>query len=180
MTRPSPGGAVSVRPAAADDVEAMLDVLERVVDEGRWVGTEPPLDRVDRRDRFMAAIESEAAVHLVAVVDGQVVGELGMERAPYGVAHLGMCVDPGWRGRGVGGALVAEAIAAAPRLGAHKLALQVWPHNSVARRLYRRYGFAEEGRIRRHYRRRNGELWDAVVMGLVIDQESPGSPYPDG
>lgn len=171
---------VSVRPAVADDVEAMLDVLERVVDEGRWVGTEPPLDRVERRDRFMDTMEGSDSVHLVAVIEGQVVGELGLERAPYGVAHLWMCVDPQWRGRGAGGALVAEAIAVAPALGAHKLALQVWPHNPVARRLYLRYGFAEEGRLRRHYRRRNGELWDAVVMGLVIDQELPGSPYPDG
>jgi hypothetical protein len=38
----------------------------------------------------------------------------------------------------------------------------------------------EEGRLRRHYRRRNGELWDAVVMGLVFDTTTPGSPHGDG
>jgi RimJ/RimL family protein N-acetyltransferase len=95
------------------------------------------------------------------------------------VADLGMCVDASWRGRGVGTALVAEAIATARNLGAHKVGLQVWPHNEPARRLYRRHGFVEEGRLRRHYRRRNGELWDAVIMGLVLDEETPGSPYPD-
>jgi RimJ/RimL family protein N-acetyltransferase len=57
------------------------------------------------------------------------------------------------------------------------VALQVWPHNQAARRLYLRHGFAEEGLLRRHYPRRNGELWDAVVMGLVLDETSPGSPY---
>ena len=56
----------------------------------------------------------------------------------------------------------------------------MWPHNHAARRLYRRHGFVEEGRLRRHYSRRNGELWDAVVMGLVLDEERPGSSIPEG
>ena len=66
---------------------------------------------------------------------------------------------------------------AARDLGAHKVALQVWPHNEAARRLYLRHGFVEEGLLRRHYPRRNGELWDAVIMGLILDETSPGSPY---
>jgi hypothetical protein len=31
--------------------------------------------------------------------------------------------------------------------------------------------------LRRHYPRRNGQLWDAVIMGLILDKTSPGSPY---
>ena len=109
----------------------------------------------------------------------RIVGQLNFEVAPYGVASLGMCVAADWRGRGVGGALVEEAAAAARQLGAHKLALQVWPHNHAARRLYLRHGFEEEGRLRRHYPRRNGELWDAVVMGRILDQDRPGSSVPE-
>jgi putative acetyltransferase len=60
---------------------------------------------------------------------------------------------------------------------AHKLVLEVWPHNTAAQGLYRRYGFEQEGFFRRHYRRRNGELWDAIRMGLILDHESPSSPY---
>lgn len=29
-----------------------------------------------------------------------------------------------------------------------------------------------EGRIRSHYRRRSGQLWDAVIMGLVLDPDA--------
>jgi RimJ/RimL family protein N-acetyltransferase len=68
----------------------------------------------------------------------------------------------------------------ARRSGAHKVALQVWPHNVAARRLYEKHGFVQEGLLRRHYRRRNGELWDAVVMGMVLDEESPGSSRDEG
>ena len=170
---------VDIRQATADDVDAMLDALEPVVAEGRWLGVEAPLDRADRRERLLASLASERSVQLLAVVEGEIVGHLGLEVAPYGVAQLGMYVAAEWRGRGVGSALVQAAVGTARLMGAHKVSLQVWPHNQAARRLYHRHGFAEEGRLRRHYRRRNGQLWDAVIMGLVLDEQSEGSPYPD-
>ena len=170
---------VSVREGTAEDVEACVDLLARVVDEGRWMGAEPPLDRAERRERFVGAMAGDHTALLVADDDGRLVGLLTLAVAGYGVAEFAMCVDAAWRGRGVGGSLVEEAVTTARRLGAHKVSLQVWPHNGSALRLYQRFGFAEEGRLRRHYRRRNGELWDAVVMGRVLDETSPGSPYHD-
>jgi RimJ/RimL family protein N-acetyltransferase len=84
-----------------------------------------------------------------------------------------------YRRHGVGRALLEEIIAWAQANNAHKVTLQVWPHNQQARDLYERVGFVDEGLLRRHYRRRNGELWDAIVMGLVIDDTSPGSRFAD-
>jgi RimJ/RimL family protein N-acetyltransferase len=163
---------VGVRRATAEDVDGIVDMFVAVVEEGRWLGTQPPVDRDAQRQRFLVADSGMAS--LVAVVDEELVGHAHVDLTPYNVAGLGMMVADGWRGRGVGGALVRGAIAAARELGAHKIALQVWPHNDVARRLYLRHGFVEEGVLRRHYPRRNGELWDAVVMGLVLDETSPG------
>lgn len=94
--------------------------------------------------------------------------------AGYGVADLGMLVADGWRGRGVGSALLVAGIDWARQAGAHKVALQVWPHNQAAIALYEKFGFGREGLLRRHYRRRNGELWDAVVMGLLLDPDRAG------
>jgi ribosomal protein S18 acetylase RimI-like enzyme len=85
------------------------------------------------------------------------------------VADLGMAVLAAWRGRGVGSALLAEGIDQARAAGAHKIALQVWPHNRAAIALYERFGFQREGYLTRHYRRRSGELWDAVIMSLRLD-----------
>jgi len=167
---------LEVRPATAADIEDALDVFEAVVAEGRWLGTEAPVDRAERGQRWRETIDDPRRVMLVAVEDGRVVGHLGLDVAGHGVASLGMAVAAASRGRGVGSALLAEAVATARRLGAHKVALQVWPHNAAALALYRRFGFAEEGRLRRHYRRASGELWDAVVMGLVLDDTTPGGP----
>jgi RimJ/RimL family protein N-acetyltransferase len=34
--------------------------------------------------------------------------------------------------------------------------------------LYRKFGFAEEGRRTKHIRRAYGELWDLIEMGLLL------------
>jgi RimJ/RimL family protein N-acetyltransferase len=159
---------VAVRPAREQDLDAIVDLFVEVAAEGRWIGTEPPVDRVRRLERLSEALHNEQAVVLVAEMDGRVIGSLGMDLARYGVANFGMLVSGVWRGRGVGSALLRAGIGWAREVGAHKIALQVWPHNAAAIALYEKFGFQREGLLRRHYRRRNGELWDAIVMGLQI------------
>jgi RimJ/RimL family protein N-acetyltransferase len=169
VTGPPSRPVVSVREATPADVDGLVDLLVAVAGEGRWIGTEAPVDVERRRRRMAEEIEGPDAIVLVAEAGGALVGQLGLHLAGYGVADLGMLVAAGWRGRGVGSALLAEAVDRARKAGAHKLALQVWPHNSAAIALYEKFGFRREGLLRRHYRRRSGELWDAVIMGLPLD-----------
>ena len=68
----------------------------------------------------------------------------------------------------MGSALLAAAIEWARERGLHKLSLGVFAHNAPAIALYRRFGFVEEGRRVKHYRRASGELWDALDMGLLL------------
>jgi hypothetical protein len=35
--------------------------------------------------------------------------------------------------------------------------------------LYRKYGFVEDGRRSKHYRRASGEFWDSIEMGLFLE-----------
>ncbi len=168
---------ITVRHAQAGDADRWLALYEAVASEGTWIGGEAPVERERLRKGFALRYVGapERAVMLLAEADGDQIGHLGLT-SERGVGDLGMAVADGWRGRGVGSALMAAAVDWAQQTGLHKLALQVWPHNAAARALYRKFGFAEEGRLRRHYRRRNGQLWDAIVMGLVLDTKSPGSP----
>ncbi len=69
----------------------------------------------------------------------------------------------------MGTALVAAAIEWARAYGLHKLALSVFPHNDAAIALYRKFGFVEEGRLVRHVRRADGQFWDLIEMGLLIE-----------
>jgi RimJ/RimL family protein N-acetyltransferase len=164
----------SVRPAEAADVEPLIDLYEAVASEGKWIGGELPVDRQRWRQGFVDSFLSpEDSTMLVAATDDRLIGNTGVQ-GHGGVGELGMMVAADWRGKGVGSALLAEAIGWARASGLHKIALQVWPHNDGARQLYRKFGFVEEGYLRRHYRRRNGQLWDAVMMALILDETSPG------
>jgi RimJ/RimL family protein N-acetyltransferase len=144
-----------------------LDLLEIVAAERIYIGTESPIDREDRRARFVHTLESTRYQSLVAIAAGRIVGHIGLENM-RGLIDIGMLVAPEERGRGVGSALLQAGIDWARSQGAHKMTLQVWPHNQAARELYARFGFIEEGYLTRQWKRRNGEIWDAVVMGLLL------------
>jgi ribosomal protein S18 acetylase RimI-like enzyme len=154
----------AVRAASADEVGAMAELFAAVAGERDAVASEPPVDIRERAALFAASI----AGTVVAVTDGQVIGLLHVGATRYGFGEVGMCVDREWRGRGVGSALMRAGIGLARGQGLHKLCLEVFPHNTAALALYRRFGFVEEGRRVRQYRRASGDLWDSIIMGLPL------------
>ncbi len=169
---------VTVRRAQPADFDAWFELFESVAAEGRWIGAELPVSPDHMRGSFDSTIDSDRGARFVAEIDGRLVGELSVHRS-NGVADLGMLVRDGYRGRGVGSALLAACIDWSRANRAHKVTLTVFPHNAAGLALYRRHGFVEEGRLVRHWKRRTGQLWDAIAMGLVLDETTPGSPYDD-
>lgn len=159
-----------VRPTTADDVAVLVEIFDGVAGEGRWIAREHPFDRDDAERSIRAGVDDPDRLSLVAEVDGAVAGSLGLQPDGWGHLDLGMFLAPHARGRGVGTRLVEEAVAwARARPGIFKVCLQAWPHNAAALALYRRQGFVVEGYLHRHWRRNDGELWDAVVMGLLLE-----------
>ena len=154
----------TVRPAEASDSQAMAELFAAVAGERAGIATEPPVDIGERAAQFAQT----AAGSVVAVAGGQVVGMLHVEASRHGFGEIGMLVDRGWRGLGVGSALVQAAISRARDQGLHKLCLEVFARNTAAIALYRKSGFVEEGRRIGQYRRASGELWDSIVMGLAL------------
>lgn len=149
-----------IRPATAADADdiaqiylslarhhAALDALEYRV---------PTL--ADAYGRFAAelAAADEDDLHLVAEVEGRVVGQLdalrarpaspGSMRVPRRTASVGIAVLDDWRGRGIGTALLAEAEAWAQAVGLDALELDVATPNDGARALYERLGYEEVSR----------------------------------
>ena len=174
---PSPSAEFSLRRAVPGDFDGYMDAFEAVAAEGRWMGAEVPIDRARRRAGFDQAVAGDSAAVFVADAGGEIVGAVHAGLSG-GIVDLGMFVVDGHRGGGVGQALLEAVIDWARASGAHKVNLAAWPTNHAAIGLYARYGFRLEGTRRRHYRRRSGALWDSVVMGLVLDEESEGGPGP--
>ena len=151
-----------IRPAGEDDRRPLAVLFAAVAEERDGIATEPPVD-----------LEATAASWtldglLVAHVGAEIVGSVHVERSPHGFGEISIAVAREWRGRGLGSALLAAAIEWARERGLHKLSLGVFAHNAGAIALYRKFGFVEEGRRVKHYRRASGELWDAIDMGLLL------------
>lgn len=156
------GEAVEVRPAEDGDRRPLALLFAAVAEERDGIAAEPPIEVEE------LATNWRLDGTLVALGAGELVGYLRVEESHFGFGEFGMMVASGWRGRGVGTALVAAAIEWARARELHKLTLSVFPHNEAAIALYRKFGFREEGRRAKHLRRANGELWDLIEMGLLL------------
>jgi RimJ/RimL family protein N-acetyltransferase len=164
---------IVVRRATPADA-AELTTLARAVGaepEGWLIATSEWRSAGDER-RYLRAIRRtpHAAVFVAEAREG-VVGRLSLARDPHPasshVADLGLMVAAGHRRRGIGRALLEQAVAWAREAGISKLELHVFPHNTPALALYESFGFTREGYRRRHYRR-GGEYVDAVLMALEV------------
>ncbi len=87
-----------------------------------------------------------------------------------GVLLIGMAIVAGARGRGGGRMLLDTLVEGAVVAAAHKVELEVWPDNGRAIGLYAANGFELEGVRRDHYRRRDGSLRSAVLMGRLLSR----------
>jgi predicted GNAT family N-acyltransferase len=123
---------LEVRPARSPkEVADALHLRERV-----FAGEQGVPVAADRDGR-----DSEAA-HLVAVEGGGVIGTCRLVFRGR-VARLGrLAVEPDWRGRGVGAALLDEAERCARDAGADRIDLHA---QTAARSLYARGGYVERG-----------------------------------
>ena len=85
-----------------------------------------------------------------------------------GEAHvLNLCIAETYRGKGIGGQLLAHLLEFARSLGVHEAFLEVRPSNTAAIRLYQSQGFAQIG-MRRGYYQAVGGREDAVVLRRLL------------
>ena len=109
---------------------------------------------------------------LVATIDGEVVGNLGLQgnsKSPRRrhVGYIGMAVRDDRQRRGVGTALMRAAIELADGwLNYQRLELTVYTDNLAALHLYRKFGFAIEG-THRAYAFRDGRDVAAYAMARL-------------
>jgi len=165
-----------VRPATAEDAEAILALHRRVAAIPGGLARRPEEITAGYVAHAMAAA-ADGGLNLVAVgADGGLCGEIHVERMKLALfAHvltnLTVAVDPDWQGRGVGSALFHALIAAARQMTPPVSRIELWTGsgNLGAQRLYERLGFQVEGRMMGRGRLADGRLEDDIVMGLLLD-----------
>jgi len=160
---------VIVRHAEPDDYQA----LHRIFSGPKAIAGTIQLPLPSAEAWRKRLVESpEGLYSLVACVDDEVVGSLGLETSPTRwrmrhVGSIGMAVRDDWQGKGVGTALMEAALDLADNwLNLTRIELRVYVYNSAAVALYKNFGFEIEGTHRR-LAFRNGEYVDAYSMARI-------------
>jgi len=163
---------VTIRPAEPADAAGVSALLGRIgTVEGTLQIPDAPLasrletlQRVEPRD-----------CKLVAVAGTEVVGMGGLHTTSPSLRRqhvrlLGIGIAPQWQGRGIGTRLMARLLQWADGWsGVLRIELFVHADNPRAMAMYRRFGFAEEGR-HRAYALKAGAYVDSVSMARLHPQ----------
>ncbi len=169
--RSRPSGLL-VRAVQPKDAEAVTELVN--LPGYRWGTLRLPFHTPDEVKGWIERA-APGSVGLVALVDGQMVGNAGLDRLVGRRAHagrIGMGVHDSWVGRGIGKALLAALVDTADNwIGLLRLELTVWTDNEPALALYRRFGFAVEG-THFSYGFRNGCYADAHAMARILQARS--------
>jgi putative acetyltransferase len=159
--------AIQVRAREPRDIEALNEIHNC---PGVIAGTlQLPYRSVEWRKEWLA--QGGIAHHLVAEIEGRVVGSLGLHPATSPrqrhMAGVGMTVHDNFQGQGVGTALLAAILDLADNwLSLRRIELHVYTDNAPAIHLYQKFGFEIEGTARQ-YAFRAGEYADAYAMARL-------------
>lgn len=128
----------------------------------------PPLEKVSG---FQKGLISKNGPVYYAIQNNRVVGwcDVFPEENPR-QSHrggLGMGLLPEFRGKGVGSKLLKAVLDHAKKFGLEKVELNVYTTNEPAIALYKKFGFEQEGLIRK-YRKLDGKYFDCLAMGKFL------------
>lgn len=164
---------IRIRPAQPGDAGPLVELASQVSgEEGAWLLASEARRSVGEERRYLRAVRRHPDAAVYVVVDGDaIVARLSLARDPHPasrhVADLGLMVAASHRRRGIGRALLEQAVVWARSAGVTKLELHVFPWNEPAIHLYETFGFTREGLRRGHYVR-DGMQVDAILMAYHV------------
>lgn len=171
---------ISIEPIGEQHIEGFRRTVDVVARERHYLagveGFSPDATR-----EFVAGILNGGGVSFVALQERNVVGWCDVVRRPFeGFQHtgtLGMGLLSEYRGQGIGQRLLESAVAAAAAHGLARIELEVYASNTVAIKLYERFGFVTEG-LKRAARILDGQTDDLVCMAYFPQpqEQQKGDP----
>jgi putative acetyltransferase len=159
---------ILIRALEPEDMAAVTEVMNQPL-AIRGTLQVPFVSVAERQKRY--GTTPAGHVRLAAVIDGKVIGTIGLHPADNvrraHAASVGMAVHDAYAGRGAGTALMAAVVDQADLwLNIRRLELTVYSDNARAIALYERFGFEREGLFRAHAWR-DGAYVDAITMARL-------------
>ncbi|MPM63115.1 Acetyltransferase YpeA [bioreactor metagenome] len=167
---------IIIRKAKKSDAKALIEYLNVIGGESDYLTVGPGQfgRSIEQEEEFIVnALNKENALFIIAEVNGKVVGNLnfsgGIRQRTAHVGEFGVSILKEYWGNGIGEELVKYLINWSKSSGmSRKINLRVRTDNTRGISLYNKLGFLEEGIIKRDFLI-NGEFYDSLLMGLLID-----------
>jgi ribosomal protein S18 acetylase RimI-like enzyme len=157
-------------PIAEEHIAGLRPLFDSVAREKLYLAMVKGFPEEETR-KFVLGNIKNGVPHFVAIAGGQVVGWCDVLPVPRdAMAHcgvLGMGVASGYRGKGVGSALMKSTLEAARAFGLTRVELTVREDNRRAIALYERFGFISEG-IKRNGFRIDGKYHNLLSMAVLF------------
>lgn len=100
----------------------------------------------------LKSIRKNETIMVVVEMDGVVVGSCQITKDPFDVSRhvgtLGVALRKQGRGIGIGSKLIELSLIESRKIGIKLVKLYVFNTNNTARRLYKKFGFVDAGKIR--------------------------------
>lgn len=156
-----------MRQARPSDAHAVARLLRQAAETGFALQSLEEIDEVDIARDFVEGL----GLRIVAERGDDIVGYLtlvpGHTRALSRTGDLQLVVDNSLQGRGIGAELMRHAIGWADGGALDRIEIFVRAANERAIALYKRFGFLEEGRLRRRIRQPGGKRQDDVLLARL-------------
>jgi RimJ/RimL family protein N-acetyltransferase len=171
------GTSVLVRASVEDDALGLLDCVRAYIDDGEGqvlLPSELTESEEQQRAWIHTLRRSDHDLVLVAEYEGQIIADLNFQAGKRArIAHwgdIGIGIRPGWRGKGLGSAMLGRLLwwaERAPRV--EKISLLVVASNRRAIALYEKWGFRVEGRRARTVKYADGSYDDDLMMARFVE-----------
>ncbi len=165
-----------LRSSSAEDAQGVLDnyILTHAQTDQLLTYPEEFLFTAEQEASFLLTrAASEDEVHIVAVVDGRIVGTAGVDRISRlekmrHRANFGISIERDYWGLGIGRAMTLACIECARKAGYVQLELEAVADNTRAIALYESVGFTEYGRNPKGFRSRVSGWQEVALMRLEL------------
>lgn len=164
---------VLLREPRREDLDGLLDFINSLVREKAPINKTSEVSRSEENeflDRQLASVENGDVLHLVAEIDGKIVGSAEVTKLSGRESHvgaLGIGVKSGYRRIGIATKLIEVLIEKAKKQGLKIILLAVYENNQPAITLYRKLGFKEIGRTLKGVNW-EGKYIDDIKMAITI------------
>lgn len=166
---------LEIRDARLEDAEAMVEILNPIIEAGVYTALDMPLT-IEQQREFIRAFPTRGIFH-VAVLDGRVAGMQNLDPfATYThafdhVGVMGTYVDLRHRRRGIARRLFQATFAAAVHKGYEKVFTYVRADNAAALQAYLAHGFAVIGTATRQARIGGRYVDEVLIEKFLVGAE---------